>query len=481
MEVSLATPLVSRDGQLNLDAKLLNCFWEETPQGDRKVVRRPVLTPLSDTFPVASIIQGVLSNNGYNFAIQNDSVYQVPTTGGLGPFPLSVGIHPGDRYKSITPMYSPSNSVTFFKSTNMAFVMTNNTAPVKVASADYPALTVPGAAFLDGTYYVMTTLGQIYGSALNDPTTWSALNFIQVDKGLGRGVALARHLNYIVAFCEKGIQFFYDAANAAPGSPLSPVPNATSKIGCAQAYSIQEHSDRTIFLASAMGGQFVCALDGLSVTPLTESNMGRVLEYACSQLTTSSDATVYSLFFKVGGVSFYILTFWQQNLTLCLDVDRTSWAQWSSSADGVTNSAFTGVYILPSGGTSFTVLGHSDSHNYVMNVEGVSGTAHEKVNMMIRTRKLDASSSVRKTLSEISLLADTSNVTMNVRYSDDDGQTWSTNRPIDMNLPRKKLTRLGSFFSRIFEFSCFTTELVGVKALVLPDRNLPAQAAPSSE
>lgn len=481
MEVSLATPLVSRDGTLARDAKLLNCHWEETSQGGRQVVRRPMLSTLPGPLPVAAQVQGVFSNNGYNFAIQNDTVYQLPTTGGLGPWALTVG-SAGDRFKSVTPIATTGTSTTFFKSTGAAFVMTNNAAPVKVVSANYPASTVPGCAYLDGAYYVMTPLGQIYGSAIDDPTTWTALNMIQTDKGLGAGVAIGRHLNYVVAFCEKGIQFFYDAGNPAPGSALSPVQNATSKLGCTQAYSIQENSDRTIFLASgAGGGKFVCVMDGLSLNPLPAPDLDRVLEYSSSQLV-ANDPSVFSLFFKVGGITYYLLTFAGQNLTLALDVDRNSWAQWSTSQDGVTNSAFTGGYLLTAGsGGSFSLVGRADGQWYGMDLHGAAGAPHESVNMLARTRRLDAGSSGRKFLSEISLLADTSNATMNVRYSDDDGQTWSAFRQIDMSLPKKKLTRLGSFFSRVFEFSCFTTELVTIKALVLPDRNLPAQAAPSQE
>ena len=86
-----------------------------------------------------------------------------------------------------------------FKSTRDAFYY-NGTTVTKITDADYPATTVRGIAYLDGTYYVMTPDAKIYGSDLNSPTSWTALNFLVAQMEPDGGVYLGRILNYIVAF-----------------------------------------------------------------------------------------------------------------------------------------------------------------------------------------------------------------------------------------------------------------------------------------
>lgn len=86
-----------------------------------------------------------------------------------------------------------------FKSTADAYYF-NGTVVAKISDSDYPATTVRGIAYLDGTYYVMTPNGEIFGSGINTPTSWTALNKIVAQMEPDAGVCLARLLNYLVAF-----------------------------------------------------------------------------------------------------------------------------------------------------------------------------------------------------------------------------------------------------------------------------------------
>ena len=73
----------------------------------------------------------------------------------------------------------------------------------------------------------MTPNGDIYQSALEDASSWNALDFIGSQIEPDSGVYLAKFQNYIAAFKGWSTEFFYDAANAT-GSILSPVQNAHS-------------------------------------------------------------------------------------------------------------------------------------------------------------------------------------------------------------------------------------------------------------
>ena len=51
----------------------------------------------------------------------------------------------------------------------------------------------------------MDSTARIYGSDLNNPAAWNALNFITAIKEPGSGVALAKSQNYVIAF--KGMEY----------------------------------------------------------------------------------------------------------------------------------------------------------------------------------------------------------------------------------------------------------------------------------
>lgn len=90
--------------------------------------------------------------------------------------------------------------------------------------------TVPGVVYLDGYFFVMDSNAVVHNSALNDPTSWDALDFITAAIEPGGGVAITKTQNYVIAMKEWSTEFFYDVGNAT-GSPLSPC-------------SVGVHSDR---------------------------------------------------------------------------------------------------------------------------------------------------------------------------------------------------------------------------------------------
>ena len=67
--------------------------------------------------------------------------------------------------------------------------------------------TVPGIVYLDSYFFVMDTNAVIYNSALNDPTSWDALDIITAEKEPGAGVALAKSQSYVIALKEWSTEF----------------------------------------------------------------------------------------------------------------------------------------------------------------------------------------------------------------------------------------------------------------------------------
>ena len=166
--------------------------------------------------------------------------------------------------------------------------------------ANYPAITVKGIVYLDGTYYVMDPNGSIYGSAINNPISWSALNVIQSNAEPDGGVALFRQLNLIVSFQSFSTEFFYDAANAV-GSPLLPYTSAFIEVGCAAGNSVAQ-TDNTLFFmgVTKQKGRAIYRLDG------TKSHM--VSNPFIDRLLNADDLSSVSAFcVRISGHIFYVL------------------------------------------------------------------------------------------------------------------------------------------------------------------------------
>src|SRR5438094_442721 len=119
MEISLATPLLSRDGRLGKDPAMVNCYWEATLQGGRAVVRRPALgIPLP--IPSQGPVHGTLQQEPVSFAIINDTMVAFPPNPGAN-VPIPSVQSPGLRIVSVTNYNSSFNYLSFFKSTDQAW------------------------------------------------------------------------------------------------------------------------------------------------------------------------------------------------------------------------------------------------------------------------------------------------------------------------------------------------------------------------
>lgn len=183
--------------------------------------------------------------------------------------------------------------------------------------------TVPGIVYLDGYFFVMDQNAVIYNCALGDPTSWNALDFITANIEPGSGVAIAKAQNYIIALKSWSTEFFYDAGNAV-GSPLSPVMNAFTLIGCASGDSVA-NIDGTIAWVSKtrQKGRAVHIMAGLDQQKVSTPDIERILN-------ADAMANVYSYGVKISGHTFYVLGLKDSGITLVYDFTSQSWAQWTS-------------------------------------------------------------------------------------------------------------------------------------------------------
>lgn len=225
----------------------------------------------------------------------------------------------------------------------------------------YPGVTVPGVVFLDGYFFVMDANGVIWNCDLDaDPGStgggaggiWDATSFIKANKVSGAGVCLTRSVNYIVALKQFSTEVFYDAGNPAPGSPLSPVDNAFSLVGCASAASVAQVEGSLAFVSQTRS-------KGRSVHLMTGAQQQRVSTPDIERILDADDlATVYAFGCKLEGHVLYFLTLTTTNITLVYDATTKTWMQWSS----LTAQTPVSITSLVRSGTTVTAT-FSGAHN----------------------------------------------------------------------------------------------------------------------
>jgi hypothetical protein len=433
----LAHPLGTRDGTLSKDAKLVNCLVERSEAG-MEVLKRPGMS--SYAAHSAAPAQGLFTLDlaGYGageegYGIWNDTCYKLSTMIGLALPSVGTADLPCET------LPHAATATTLIKNSERLWSFSGGTL-ARITASSYPTYTVPGIAELDGTFYVMDALdGTIRGSGVQDWTSWDALNFIGPNKSLGKGVALVRHLNYLVGLYDQGTQLFYDAANAT-GSPLLPVDNASWLTGCASGRSVARVEDLTVFVGKGAGkGRSVQLLSGLQLTQISDPYVERVLN-------RDSLVGVTALGLRVAGHSLYILNLPASGVSLCYDLTYQMWTVWQSA-----NAAFRCTAYLNANGLD---LLQDASNGKVYSIDpGVYQDDGGSLPVTIITPPKSWGTLKRKFMPALYLLGDTQSTLVSVSYTDDDYQSFSTPRTIDLATQRKMLQRCGSSRKRAWKLT----------------------------
>jgi len=465
----LVTPFATRNNVILKDSRLVNCYGEKLEGNDWAVNKRPCLQGILQQAGVEEVI-GFFAYGRWAFLVGQTGV----GTANLYIYDLSTG----------TPVLSSTSAVnglddfySFYVAptglTDITVVMQNGVAgyvlpyttvpPVlaPITDVNYPANTVPGWAALDGTTYVMGTNGEIFGSAVDDPTTWPALEAIAADSDPDAAIALAQHLTYVVALKQWTTNFFYDAGNPAPGSPLSPVPDSQVPYGCWAATTVQEIDGNLIWMTSGKKNvqPQIGRLNNLSFAIVSDPSIDRLL-----QVSGQGDGDFRSWTLKSNGHRWYGLTNLVQNWTIVYDLDSGRWQVWTdylgncfpvSFMASQTETAYPS-YNLAMGVENATMW--SVQPDYVVPVDSWWNGAGFSISppaVDIYTPSYDGGTRRKKTLNFMFFNGDkVAGSILKSRWNDDDYQTtkWSNFRQIDLAAVTPQLPNNGTFRRRAYHF-----------------------------
>lgn len=463
----------NRDATGLKDARLVNCYAELSPvQNEYQIEKRFGMSPQSNSvnneagrgiLPFGAIVQQV--NQLPQFPLLTDAgggqvhiwayvghapfppVWQIvqTITGGI-PTTVSVGEIPATQTQ-------PAQYIFGFGTT--AYVNKQlGAGNVPVTDVNYPASTVPGFVYLDGTTYVMGAAGAIYGSLnLNDATAWDPLNVIFAQARPDLPIALAIQLTYVVAIKSTSTQFFYDAGNPT-GSPLSPVPGALLNYGCVSADTVQTVDDMLLWVTSNIDSTpQVLLLRNLQPTIVSTPAIERRLE------TGSNNNQYISFGFKLAGHKFYGVSNIQANVTFVYDITSQLWYEWTDA-----NGNYYPVMAVQSGTifeTQSTVLPPSlvvqlrtTGQSYILTPDYITANDNGVVfTVEVVTPNFDGGTDRRKMMNVMWVNADqTKGSVLSMSYSDDDYKKWSIPRYFDLGIDKPMLTGFGTFTKRAHRF-----------------------------
>lgn len=447
MSVELKSiPLVvqpsNRGISTDTDAKLLNAVVERQPDGSVHVFRRPSLRFVSNLLTPGvdpQMTVGVHAKDAYygyvviftGAFVARSELYS--TFAGTG----AIGLIGNMGAMSATDWEMSSNRAT----PQQTLITANTGAWWTDGTTLTPLFTWPPSAggarrlgpmvYLDGLTFVLMSDGRLWNSAVNDVTTWAALNFLQVRTDADAPKAIQKQLTYIVVFKETSIDVFYNAAKP-QGSPLARNDSAkNSSVGLLHTSSLVRINDILIWVSRNSGGRTsISMMERLQVMDIATPNIERLL----SPLTEGAE--VYATGFSSGGHDFYLLTYHSvlASGSLCYDLTSKAWSTWSSGA--LSAMSFLYTYTAPRVG-GVVLYDRTSTETYELDFTKYQDTDQDNVAynipVDIYTPLWDQQVRLKKHNVKLEVHGDQNSAgTVQVRTTDNDYKDWGPTR--DMSL-----------------------------------------------
>ena len=463
------------------DAWAKNVFVEKEVEGPYSV-KRPgtnFATSINGLSLSSYVIQGGFSLLGAPMVIAADKVINPYTNIVQASVPYPTGAA-GQWYKSFSASVNTSSSTyasPILQSPAGVFTFNNGTglySLVTTSQGRYIGF-CPGIVELDSSYYAMDTTGLIWSSLPNQPANaWPALNFVTVDAVLTFPLALARHLNYIVAFGTGATQLWYDAG-ISPGSTLAAVQGGIFLQGMAfnGQFTLAEGNDVLFWMGTSEAGNLcVYALSGLQITKISTPAVERFLESvfpAISSLPSlASQITIRGFTVRGGGHSFYILSQLSPsdttNLgnTLVFDITTQTWTVWTQQSyyTGNATPGQAGSVLNEGAFRAWGAINGSGLLPYLPDLNNGRGFLFsdiiyqddsQNINVLIQTDLESWGSQRVKLIPATYLQTDTTPTSLMISWTDNDYQTFSTPQVVSGSNTKKQFIRCGSTIERAWQ------------------------------
>lgn len=321
---------------------------------------------------------------------------------------------------------------------NKAYFYPDGGALTEITDAQFPSnnsLTITGNfAHMDGYAFIMDTRGTVWHSDVNSLSAWTATSSIPAQEYPDIGIGVARHRNFVVGFSQVSMEFFNNTGNAT-GAVLSRVQHMARQIGLVNPHCLVSLMDTLMFVGRDRNNYGVYMLNQGVPEKISSQAIDYWLDDVVNELV--SDATVRLNVISSHGRPYLALSVGSSSTINCYvyDFDTRFWHPWTLEYQMRQSD-------VSLGGTS--IVGHSVAE--IVQNGGSNGFA----SATIQTMPLDCGSSNRKYLKRLRLIGNKASATSNVdiSWSDDDGQNYTSARTVDMASANPQLMRCGGAFRR---------------------------------
>jgi hypothetical protein len=321
--------------------------------------------------------------------------------------------------------------------TDLLTVSTTDTV-TDISDADLPTGPITPIS-MDG-YVVVVKSGtdEVYNSNVDAPTTWTAGDFTSAEMYPDLVIAIARHVNYILFFGSFSTEVFYDAANAS-GSPFERNEGLSFKVGLSARDTMAQVDRRFFWVGQSQTGEAsVWMLKGLEPIRVSNEFIDKILQ---SEGANLSSASAWIANHK--GHTLYVLNL--NSRTIVYDCDEQVWFDWSINSAG-NHAVLPFKYATQGADEEILVLHSTDGKIYRLDPSETQDDAGA-ILCHIVTGKIDMGTGQQKRQFRLELIADRESTgTVTVDWSDDDYQSWSTSRSLD--LTTRPYTKSGGIFRR---------------------------------
>lgn len=365
----------------------------------------------------------------------------------------------------------------------------------QITDPQFPSSLADGLVTLNGRAYVLDTTGDIYGSDLEDGTSWTSLNVINAERQPDGGIYIGPHYDHIAVFGPKTIEFFYDNANPT-GSVLSRRVDVFYNVGAISGESIWQVGDIIYFLGTeAKGSVNIYKLEGFELTKISDYGLNTYL----SNLVYREGKGVLFSGFQAQGRTYLLVTpydtlYTSRYYTFAYSAETGFWHWFGTdvSAVGSEDSLSIVDWTLRTGTTASlgrgitadgTIVAIYDAFiaedyevgAYVFPGYWVTGytvgddVESSNITMIIRTGPQDGGTNKYKYGRSLEIAGDyaDSSTTATITWSDttaSDAAFTGGNRTLDLSTKRK-LPRLGRFVRRSFQLRYAGDEPLRLEAI----------------
>jgi len=183
--------------------------------------------------------------------------------------------------------------------------------------------------FIDSYFIVNdSNTGRFYRSAINDGTSWSALDFATAERDPDNLRAIIVNQRQLWLLGDVTTEVW---GNDGSDFKFSPIPNAFNEWGVVAPFSVAKADGSVFWITNNKEGEgFIARSEGYGPKIIST----RALEYILQTYSTLEDAVGYT--YQQAGHTFYVLNFTSANKTWVYDLSTDMWHERTSTVNDTT-------------------------------------------------------------------------------------------------------------------------------------------------